>query len=107
MSKENDKDTNRDKYNGFLAGMLLQFVNPKGILYSITCNFHLWLFPITLQISDYYFFSVLLAVIGFMGTFSWNVFGSIFKKFLSKYRSQFNRITALLLVYSAVSILIK
>ena len=105
-SKNNDNDTNGDKYNGFLAGMLLQFVNPKGILYSITA---ISTFVIPYHTSNFslLFYSVLLAVIGFMGTFSWNVFGSIFKKFLSKYRNQFNIIMALLLVYSAVSILIK
>ncbi|MGB8272845.1 MAG: lysine transporter LysE, partial [Priestia megaterium] len=37
----------------------------------------------------------------------WSLFGSVFQKFLSKYKSQFNIVMALLLMYSAVSILIK
>ncbi|MFB0830456.1 hypothetical protein ACEU2D_12640 [Brevibacillus laterosporus] len=49
--------------------------------------------------------SLLLAFIGFMGTFSWSVFGSIFKTVLSKYRNQCNVVMALLLLYSAISIL--
>ena len=104
-SKDSGDDTNGDKYNSFLAGMLLQFVNPKGILYSITA-ISTFVIPYHTSNSSLFFFSVLLAVIGFIGTFSWNVFGSVFKRFLSKYRSPFNIIMALLLVYSAVSILL-
>lgn len=104
MSKSSDNDVNGGKYNSFIAGMLLQFINPKGILYCITV-ISTFIIPYHTSHSSLLFYSVMLALIGFMGTFSWNLFGSIFKIFLSKYRSQFNIIMALLLVYSAVSIL--
>lgn len=48
----------------------------------------------------------MLAIIGFMGTFSWSIFGSIFKKLLATYRTQFNIVMALLLVYSAATIVL-
>ena len=102
-SKNSDNDTDSGKYNSFTAGMLLQFINPKGILYCITV-ISTFIIPHYTSNSSLLFFSVVLALLGFMGTFSWNLFGSIFKIFLSKYRSQFNIIMALLLVYSAVSI---
>ncbi|QIC04843.1 LysE family transporter [Brevibacillus sp. 7WMA2] len=103
-STNHDQDTDRDKSNSFLAGMLLQFVNPKGILYGITV-ISTFIIPYhTLHLSLLYN-SLLLAFIGFMGTFSWSVFGSIFKTVLSKYRNQCNVVMALLLLYSAISIL--
>ncbi|ATO51520.1 LysE family transporter [Brevibacillus laterosporus] len=103
-SKNNDQDNDGGKNNSFFAGMLLQFVNPKGILYGITV-ISTFIIPYHTEHLSLLFYSVLLAFIGFMGTFSWNVFGSIFKKFLSKYRNQFNVAMALLLIYSAISIL--
>ncbi|ERM18186.1 LysE family transporter [Brevibacillus laterosporus] len=103
-STNHDQDTDRDKSNSFLAGMLLQFVNPKGILYGITV-ISTFIIPYhTLHLCLLYN-SLLLAFIGFMGTFSWSVFGSIFKTVLSKYRNQCNVVMALLLLYSAISIL--
>lgn len=106
MSKSSDNDTDSGKYNSFTAGMLLQFINPKGILYCITV-ISTFIIPYHTSNSSLLFYSVVLALIGFMGTLSWNLFGSIFKAFLSKYRHQFNIIMALLLVYSAVTIFIE
>ena len=84
--------------------MALQFINPKGTIYAlsvvaafVTPNFEDPLLQFILLI---YF-----ALIGFLGTFSWSVFGSIFKKFIKQYGLMFNRIMALLLVYTAISIL--
>ena len=103
-SKDSDNDMDSGKYNSFTAGMLLQFINPKAVLYCLTVM-STFIIPYHTSNSSLLFFSVVLALIGFMGTFSWNLFGSMFKLFLSKYRSQFNIIMALLLVYSALSIL--
>lgn len=105
-SKNNDKDNEVDKNNSFLTGMLLQFVNPKGILYGIT-TISTFILPYHTSNFSLLFYSFFLAFIGFMSTFCWSMFGSIFQTFLSKYRSQFNVIMALLLVYSAVSILVE
>lgn len=106
ISKNHAKDNARDKNNGFFTGLLLQFVNPKGILYGITV---IASFIIPYYNSDFSFilYSLFLAFVGFMATFTWCVFGSLFQKFLSKYRRQFNVIMGLLLVYSAVSILME
>lgn len=104
-SKGDDDDPNGGKYNSFLAGVLLQFVNPKGILYAITA-IGTFVIPYQATNSSLLFYSVILGIIGFSGTFSWSIFGSLFKKFLAKYRNPFNIVMALLLVYSAVSILV-
>ncbi|WP_025686162.1 LysE family transporter [Paenibacillus maysiensis] len=105
MSKDNGKDNDGGKNNSFLTGMLLQFINPKGILYGITA-ISTFILPYHHSNFSLILYSLFLAFVGFMSTFCWSVFGSVFQKFLSKYRSQFNIIMALLLVYSAVSILV-
>ncbi|WP_391209667.1 LysE family transporter [Psychrobacillus sp. L4] len=105
-SKTNDQDNKVDKNNSFLTGMLLQFINPKGILYGITAT-STFILPYHTSNFILLFFSLFLAFVGFMSTFCWSMFGSIFQTFLSTYRNQFNIIMALLLVYTAFSILIK
>ncbi|TFH59767.1 LysE family transporter [Peribacillus frigoritolerans] len=104
-SSNKAKDGNDDKNNSFIAGMLLQFINPKGILYGITA-ISTFILPYHSSNFSLLFFSLLLAFVGFISTFCWSMFGSVFQTFLSKYRSQFNVVMALLLVYSAISILV-
>lgn len=105
-SKNNDKNNDEDKNSSFFMGMLLQFINPKGILYGITA-ISTFILPYHDSNFSLIMYSLFLAFVGFVSTFCWSLFGSVFQKFLSKYRSQFNVIMALLLMYSAVSILIK
>lgn len=89
--------------NTYFAGLTVQFINPKVILYAIT--------SIGTFITPYYkssfaliFFSLLLSFIGFISTLCWALFGSLFQNFLTKYNKQFNIIMGLLLVYCAISI---
>ncbi|MBF0749959.1 MULTISPECIES: LysE family transporter [Mammaliicoccus] len=103
-SKSTDENGFSEKYNNIKFGMALQFINPKGTIYAlsvvaafVTPNFEDPLLQFILLIY--------LALIGFLGTFSWSVFGSIFKKFIKQYELMFNLIMALLLVYTAISIL--
>ncbi|OKL36728.1 LysE family transporter [Domibacillus mangrovi] len=105
-SKNNGKDDDEDKNNGFFTGMLLQFVNPKGILYGITA-ISTFILPYHTSNFSLLGYSLFLAFVGFLSTMCWSVFGSLFQRFLTKYSSPFNIIMALLLVYSAVSILVE
>lgn len=104
-SKSDNQNNNDGKQNGFLIGMLLQFINPKGILYGVTV-ISTFILPYHTSHTSLIFFSIFLAFVGFLSTFCWSVFGSIFQSFLAKYRNQFNVIMALLLVYSAGSVLV-
>jgi cysteine/O-acetylserine efflux protein len=104
-SKSDDSNDNNGKHNGFVIGMLLQFINPKGILYGVTV-ISTFILPYNTSHASLIFFSILLAFVGFLSTFCWSVFGSVFQSFLAKYRNQFNVIMALLLVYSAGSVLV-
>ena len=94
---------NGGKYNSFLAGMLLQFVNPKGVLYGITVV-GTFILPYHTSHGSLFLLSLFLGFVGILSTASWSLFGSVFQKLLSKYRQPFNIVMALLLMYSAVSI---
>jgi len=105
-SKNDGIHNDGDKNNSFLTGMLLQFINPKGILYGIT-TISTFVLPYHTSNVSLIFYSFFLAFVGFLGTYSWGVFGSIFRKFLSKYNTQFNIVMALLLMFSVISILLE
>lgn len=99
------EDSSGGKYNSFIAGTLLQFINPKGILYAVTA-IGTFVLPYYSTYTSLLLFSILLAFIGFLSSMSWSMFGSIFQKVLNRYELQFNIVMALLLVYSAVTILV-
>jgi len=96
---------NKDKnnLNSFFTGITMQFLNPKAILYGITVvsNF---IIPFYKSNITLILFSIFLAFVAFISNSSWALFGSLFNKFLSKYRKQFNLVMGLLLIYSAISI---
>ena len=56
--------------------------------------------------SSFLLLSLFLGIVGLLSTFSWSLFGSIFQKLLVKHNQLFNIIMAVLLVFSAVSIVI-
>ncbi len=91
----------------FRSGLILQIMNPKVILYGITIysSFHTLLAdsPIKLVAS-----SVFLALLGGIATSLWAIFGNLMSGFLKGRAAMlvFNIVMALLLLYSAVSILI-
>ncbi|MDQ0195056.1 LysE family translocator [Paenibacillus wynnii] len=98
----NERDDSSDK-NLFLIGALVQFINPKGILYGIMVV-STFILPYYTSYFSYFIFSLFLGIVGLLSASSWSLFGSIFQNFLAKYRQLFNIIMALLLVYSAISI---
>ena len=90
--------------DGFWAGLLLQFINPKIYLYCII-SMETYILP-------YYggrplpllFFALLLAFIGFVFTLCWSAFGSAFQRLFSRHSRVVNTVMALLLLYCAVSL---
>lgn len=106
FSKGNNKESDQNSNNGFNTGMILQFINPKVILYGITA-ISTFVIPFNNSNLNLILFSLFLAFVGFVGTVCWSLFGSLFQKFLTKYKSQFNLVMGLLLLYSAVSIFLE
>lgn len=90
--------------DGFLSGLLLQFVNPKIYIYCIM-SMEAYILPFyngrPLPLLG---FALLLAFIGFAFTLLWSAFGSVFKWLFSRHAKLVNTVMALLLVYCAVSL---
>ncbi|MED1117019.1 LysE family transporter [Bacillus paramycoides] len=106
LTSKNNIDTKKKSYKSlFLVGIALQFVNPKGILFGLTVV-STFILPYYNSYSSYLLFSLFLGVVGLMSTFSWCLFGSLFQKLLLKHNQLFNIIMAILLVFSAISIII-
>lgn len=84
------------------TGLLLQFINIKGIIYSIT-TVSTFIAPYYKSTFAFLAFSSSLSFVCFLSTCSWSLFGTIFQKFLIKNEKAVNIIMALLLVYCAVS----
>lgn len=104
-SQPHNEDKNTKHTNTFSAGLLLQFVNPKVILYGIT-TVSTFIVPYYKSVFVLAGFSALLAFVGFVATCCWSLFGSIFQRFLVKNHTAINLIMALLLIYCAISLFI-
>lgn len=102
-SSSNTHNSQSKSLNTFTAGLTMQFVNPKVILYGITVTSS-FILPYYNDIGTLFLFSIFFALIAFLSTSCWALFGSLFQKFLSKYNKLFNIVMALLLVYSALSV---
>lgn len=92
--------------NSLMAGLLLQFVNVKVILYGITVmsSFVLPNYHSFAAVAGYV---VLLSLIGFSGTCCWLLFGAAVEHFFKRYGRILNAIMALLLVACAASMLME
>lgn len=90
--------------DGFLSGILLQFINPKIYIYCIM-SMQAYILPFyNGHVLPLLGFALLLAFIGFLFTLLWSAFGSIFKWLFSKHTRLVNTVMALLLIYCAVSL---
>ncbi len=87
----------------FHTAVILQFVNPKGLLFGLTLisNF---VFPYDQSIKAF----LLVLAFNWIGVllccFCWVLFGSVFRSFFDKYRKMLNGVMALLLIYCAASL---
>lgn len=102
-SPPHSEDKNEKNTNTFLAGFLLQFVNPKVILYGIT-TVSTFIVPYYKSVPILALFSIFLAFVGFVATCCWSLFGSVFQRFVVKNYTVINIVMALLLVYCAISL---
>jgi cysteine/O-acetylserine efflux protein len=93
--------------DGYAGGLLLQFVNPKGILYGITVYAS---FPslLTGSVGRTLGSAVFLTAIGFASVSTWALVGSALSRYFERrpFRIVFNVVMAALLVYSAISIIL-
>lgn len=104
-SESQSKEESIGKADSFITGFILQFLNVKIILYGITA-ISTFVLPFYNSFFSIGVFVLLITVFGCSGVFSWAVFGTVFQRFFEKYRVTVNIIMALLLVYSAVTLII-
>lgn len=98
-----DLEIENGKESSFLAGMVLQFMNPKIYIYAITAM-SLYILPIFHSIPAMIGFTIVLTVIGASGSYVWALFGSAFCRFFARHTKAVNFIMVLLLLYCAVSL---
>jgi cysteine/O-acetylserine efflux protein len=87
----------------FLSGMLLQFVNPKAILYGVTAA-STFIVPYYHSAPVLIGFAAALAIVSFFSTSCWALFGSVFQRFMAANHHVVSYIMGALLVYCAVSL---
>ncbi|PFN99488.1 lysine transporter LysE [Bacillus sp. AFS076308] len=103
ICKRNSSKPAVNEAGTFRSGFLMQFLNPKVVLFTMTVipSFimpHYTAMPaVTISI-----FAITL--IGFLAFITWVLFGTIFKQFLHNHSKIVNVMMALLLAYSAVMI---
>lgn len=87
----------------FMSGFLMQFLNPKVILFTLTVipsfimPYYTGMPAVTLGVFA-------ITVIGFLAFITWVLFGAIFKEFLQRHSKVVNVFMALFLAYSGVMI---
>jgi threonine/homoserine/homoserine lactone efflux protein len=92
------------KLCSFPAGVGLQFLNVKGILYGLTVT-ATFILPFSDSLLNIGTSAVLLAGVAISGNILWALFGTVFQVALAKHYKVFNGIMGLLLLYVALSIL--
>jgi threonine/homoserine/homoserine lactone efflux protein len=89
----------------FLSGMLLQFLNPKAILYGITAA-SVYIVPYYDSVPVLVAFAAALAIVSLVSTSFWALFGSLFQRFMAANHTVVNYVMGALLVYCAVALFI-
>lgn len=91
--------------NSFKKGFILQFLNVKIILYGITAM-TTFVIPYNNSMSNVSLFTIILVIIGVSGTLVWAMFGAVFYKYITKYNRIVNIVLAVILSYTALSLMI-
>jgi len=102
-AKPHADGASNDRIHGFWSGAVLQFVNPKAILYGITVasTFVVPYFHDPFVLAG---IAAALSLVAFVATGSWALFGAAFQRFLAKHGRVVDVVMALLLVYCAVAL---
>ncbi|CAH0307844.1 Cysteine/O-acetylserine efflux protein [Peribacillus sp. Bi96] len=94
---------NVNKTATFRSGFLMQFLNPKVVLFTMTV-IPSFIMPHYTAMSAVTISVLAITLIGLLAFITWVLFGTIFKKFLQNHSKIVNVIMALFLAYSAVMI---
>lgn len=102
LSRPPGDHANEGSSNSFIAGLNMQFLNLKVILYGVTVysTFIVQTYqnPLTIAL-----FAPLLALVGFVATSAWAIGGGIFRTLFLKYNKVLNLAMSSLLIYTALA----
>ncbi|TQR19507.1 LysE family translocator [Psychrobacillus vulpis] len=87
----------------FASGFLMQFLNPKVVLFTMTI-IPGFILPYYTAMPALTISVIVITIIGFLAFITWVLFGTIFKQFLQNHKKIVNVIMALFLVYAAIMI---
>ncbi|GGH47668.1 amino acid transporter LysE [Paenibacillus silvae] len=87
---------------GFWNGLMMQFVNPKVVLFTFTVIPAYVLPYVAAESWSAFAYVMLITCIGFLAYSSWVVFGSVFRSLLNRYQRTCSVLMALFLIYSAI-----
>lgn len=97
---DSSKGHPKNNTGNFISGFIMQFINPKVILFTMTI-IPSCIMP-NFQSASSLTTSILgITFIGFLAFITWVLFGTIFKAFLQKHQKAVNLLMALFLVYAA------
>lgn len=101
--KMDSSEPTDNKAGTFISGFLMQFLNPKVVLFTLTVipSFVLPYYTDTPAVT---ISVIIITIIGFLAFITWVLFGAIFKQFLQKHKRSVNVIMALSLVYATIMI---
>jgi threonine/homoserine/homoserine lactone efflux protein len=87
----------------FAAGIVLQFLNPKLVIFAITIM-ATFVLPWFTSKPILFCFVLFITITGFVSTVCWAAFGSLFSRIFIQHGRILNIVMAALLVYCAVSL---
>lgn len=87
----------------FMSGFLMQFLNPKVVLFTMTV-IPSFIMPYYTEVPAVTMSVLAITIIGFLAFITWVLFGTIFKAFLQKHDKTVNIVMAIFLAYSGVMI---
>lgn len=87
----------------FRSGFLMQFLNPKVVLFTMTV-IPSFIMPHYTELPAVTISVLAITLIGFLAFITWVLFGTIFKKFLQNHSKLVNVMMALFLAYSGIMI---
>lgn len=101
--KMGSTETGSKHVTGFLNGLIMQFVNPKVVLFTFTV-IPSYVLPYYDSTMSTFLFVIIITIIGFLAYSSWAVFGSIFRTLLNRHQKAVSILMALFLLYSAIMV---
>ncbi|MFM9328046.1 LysE family translocator [Paenibacillus mesotrionivorans] len=87
----------------FISGFLMQFLNPKVVLFTLTV-IPAFILPYYHAVPAVTLSILAITGIGFLAFTTWVLFGTIFRVFLQKHNKVVNIAMAVLLVYAAIMV---